>query len=274
MAGTPILNLPVGIVLTGAEWFPAVAAQGDGNTTQRFQVGLLQTFTESAGAQAENVVFAGPASGGSGAPTFRALVLADLPTIPAAGLTVGSSVITSGTSGRVLYDNAGVLGELAVTGSGNAVLATAPTLSSPVFVTPALGTPASGVLASCTGLPISTGVAGLGTGIATALAVNTGSVGAPVLFNGALGTPSSGTLTNCTGLPLATGVTGTLPAANGGSGIASYAVGDLLYASGATTLAKLADVAVGQVLVSGGVAAAPAWASIDLQSVLLSQVFG
>ena len=47
--------------------------------------------------------------------------------------------------------------------------------------------------------------------------------------------------------------------AYGGTGIYTYAVGDLLYASGATTLSKLADVAVGQVLVSGGVATAPAW---------------
>lgn len=42
-------------------------------------------------------------------------------------------------------------------------------------------------------------VSGLGTGVATALAVNTGSAGAIVLFNGALGTPSSGTATNLTG---------------------------------------------------------------------------
>jgi hypothetical protein len=42
-------------------------------------------------------------------------------------------------------------------------------------------------------------VSGLGTGVATALAVNVGSAGAPVLFNGALGTPSSGTMTNVSG---------------------------------------------------------------------------
>jgi hypothetical protein len=39
----------------------------------------------------------------------------------------------------------------------------------------------------------------LGTGIATALAVNVGSAGAPVVNGGALGTPSSGTVTNLTG---------------------------------------------------------------------------
>lgn len=44
------------------------------------------------------------------------------------------------------------------------------TLTSPVLTTPALGTPSSGVLTSCTGLPVSTGIAGLGTGIATFLA--------------------------------------------------------------------------------------------------------
>lgn len=51
-------------------------------------------------------------------------------------------------------------------------------------------------------------VTGLGTGVATALAVNIGSAGAPVVLNGAGGTPSSLTGTNITGIPPA-GVTGT-----------------------------------------------------------------
>ena len=83
------------------------------------------------------------------------------------------------------------------TGTGLAVFNTSPTL-----VTPILGTPTSGTLTNATGLPVATGISGLGTGIATALAVNVGSAGAPVTFNGAGGTPSSLTLTNATGLPV------------------------------------------------------------------------
>jgi hypothetical protein len=54
------------------------------------------------------------------------------------------------------------------TGTGALVFATSPTL-----VTPVLGTPASGTLTSCTGLPVSTGLAGLGTGVAAFLATPT-----------------------------------------------------------------------------------------------------
>lgn len=62
-----------------------------------------------------------------------------------------------------------------------------------------LGTPLSITLTNATGLPVSTGISGFGTNVATALAVNVGSSGAFVTNGGALGTPSSGTVTNLTG---------------------------------------------------------------------------
>jgi len=126
------------------------------------------------------------------------------------------------------------------TGSGSAVFATSPTL-----VTPVLGTPSSGTLTSCTGLPISTGVAGLGTGVATFLATpssanlatavtdETGSgalvfATSPTLVTPALGTPASGTLDNCT--------TATVSQADNSTKLASTAYVDTAVAAVASTL--------------------------------------
>lgn len=56
----------------------------------------------------------------------------------------------------------------------------------------------------------------------------------------------------------------TITAAKGGTGQTSYAVGDIIYADTTTTLAKLADVATGNALISGGVSTAPSWGKIGL----------
>jgi hypothetical protein len=56
-------------------------------------------------------------------------------------------------------------------------------------------------------------------------------------------------------------ISGTVAVANGGTGIASYTAGDVLYASGATTLTKLGIGTAGQVLTVNGGATAPSWAT-------------
>jgi hypothetical protein len=55
-----------------------------------------------------------------------------------------------------------------------------------------------------------------------------------------------------------------VPATAGGTGQTSYTTGDLLYANSGTTLAKLADVATGNALISGGVGVAPSYGKIGL----------
>jgi hypothetical protein len=76
-------------------------------------------------------------------------------------LTVGVTAIGSGTNGYVEYNNAGTLGELATTGSGNVVRATSPTL-----VTPSLGQPTALDLTNATKIPLTlttTGTSGAAT---------------------------------------------------------------------------------------------------------------
>jgi len=84
----------------------------------------------------------------------------------------------SGTAVQGVAANSTVVAALGVApqGSGSIVLATSPTLTSP-----ALGTPTSVTLTNGTGLPISSGVSGLGTGVATALAATPQGSGSVVL---------------------------------------------------------------------------------------------
>ena len=59
-------------------------------------------------------------------------------------------------------------------------------------------------------------------------------------------------------------VTDGIPVASGGTGLASFTAGDILYATGATTLTKLNKGTAEQVLAMNSGATAPDWGSVDL----------
>lgn len=94
---------------------------------------------------------------------------------------------------------------------------------------------------------------------ANAASAGLNSVGAPLLLMTG-GTERLRVPTTATSIVLAV----PLAAASGGTGFASYAVGDVLYADTTTTLAKLADVSAGSYLRSGGVSTAPVWSTVKL----------
>ena len=100
-------------------------------------------------------------------------------------------------------------------------------------------------------------VANGGTGVTTS--TGTGNVvlnTSPTLVTPALGTPSSVVLTSGTGLPLTTGVTGTLPVANGGTGVTtSTGSGNNVLSTSPVITGPYESVGISATALSGSVAA-------------------
>lgn len=189
--------------------------------------------------------------------------------VDASGGTTGMSfsggpIIGAGTltmAGTLAVANGGTGGTTS-TGTGAVVLATSPTL-----VTPLLGTPTSGVLTNCTGTAAGLTAGSVTTnanltgpitsvGNATSIASQTGTGSkfvvdtSPTLVTPLLGTPTSGVLTNCTGT--AAGLTAGNVTTN------ANLTGDVTSVGNATTLTNapvIAKVLTGYTSGAGTVAA-------------------
>lgn len=148
-----------------------------------------------------NQVWAGPPSGGQGFARARALVVADIPALPAP-----SFASMSLASGQIVVGQvSGFAGAVAMSGDCTIVASGAVTC---------VKTNGTAFSALATTAP--------GTGVATALGTAVGSAGAVVVNGGVLGTPSSGVGTNLTALNATNITTGTLAVARGGADLTAW----------------------------------------------------
>ena len=183
--------------------------------------------------------------------------------------TTGQSAHVINVTGAIgLNTNLGTTPALSGTtnfGTSGQVLTSGGSAATPTWTTPATGT-----VTSVTGTaPV---VSSGGATPAISMAAATTSVNGYLTstdwttFNGKQAALVSGTnIKTVSGTTLlGSGDLGVIGATYGGTGQSVYAVGDIVYASTTTALSKLADVATGNALISGGVGVAPSYGKIGL----------
>lgn len=210
-------NLGLGTAATQAS--SAFAAASHTHTTADISDGTSTGKAVVKGdTQTANAVFAGPTTGSPAAPTFRALVAADLPTITVLGTVVTGvwtgTTIAVANGGTGATDASGARTNLGLVIGTNvqaydAELAAIAGLTSGadlgIYFTGS-GTAGTFTLTSAarTVLDDAT-VAAMVDTLGGASSTGTGGLAratSPTFVTPILGTPTSGTLTNCTGLPL------------------------------------------------------------------------
>ena len=172
----------------------------------------------------------------------------------------GGTGFSTYTIGDILYASASqTFSKLADVATGNAIISGG-VGAAPSYGKIGLTTHVDGVL------PLANG----GTGQSSVLTqygmiyANTTTSMASTVAGTATQVLHGGTTPSFSAVSLTADVSGTLPVANGGTNITSYAIGDILYASTSGVLSSLADVATGNALISGGVGAAPSYGKVGL----------
>lgn len=188
---------------------------------------------------ADNAVFAGPATGGPSAPSFRSLVASDIPNHGTDKLTSGTLGVARGGTGVATF-TAGIVKST----GGTDALTTASTI--------ALGSEVSGTLPVANGgtgaSTLTSGGVLLGNGTSTVGATAAGTADQVLRVPGAGGAPAFGAIN----LAQSAAVTGALAIANGGTGQITAAAA--LTALGGTTkyTAQLGDGAATTYTISHG----------------------